>query len=503
MAAARASRTHLEREAKLGAPPDFVLPDLSESGLEMAPGRRRRLETAYWDTADLRLLRWGCTLRHRKGEGWTVKLPATSQGAVLARTEHTFVAPPSAPPAQALDLVRACARAQPVQPVARMVTQRRVVRLLGRDGAALAELDDDEVTGYVGEEPGVTFRELEVELAEDAPPAVLERVMRRLRARGAKAPDPTPKLVHVLGDVARRPPDVVVDRVGRRSPAGDAVRAAIAASVRRLLAHDPGVRLGADPEDVHQARVAVRRLRSDLRTFAPLLDAGWNASLRDELRWLGGELGAVRDAEVLRDRLRATAGRLPPADAEAAGQVVGRLEDAVRETRERLLDTMGTERYVALLDRLVEAAARPSLLPAAGGAAAAVLPRLVRRPWRQLRRQARALAQEASDEDLHLLRIRAKRCRYASEAVAPVVGRRATSLARALAVLQDVLGEYHDAGVAAEWLREHGDASGEGSGVQFTAGQLWGREQVAAEQARALWWDAWRAASAKRLRSWG
>lgn len=495
---ARRQAAHLEREAKLAASNDFTLPELGGDGVDAGTARTRRLETAYWDTPGLRLLRWGCTLRYRRGEGWTVKLPATSLGVLLSRSEHTFSGPPASPPTEALDLVQAYARREPVGPVARLVTRRRAVRLTGPDGTSLAELDDDDVTAYVDGQERARFRELEVELAENAPAAVLDRLVRRLRERGADASDPTPKLVRVLGEAARRPPDVAVDRLARSATAGDAVRAAIAASVRRLLTHDPGVRLGGDPEDVHQARVAVRRLRSDLRTFAPLLDAEWTAALREELRWLGGELGAVRDAEVLRDRLQATARRLPPPDAEAGGRVVARLDYDVRECRERLLATMREERYVALLDRLVEAAARPLLRPTARRPAAELLPRLVRRPWRQLRRQASELESSVEDAELHQLRIRAKRCRYAAEAVAPVVGRRATAFARALAGLQEVLGELHDAVVASDWLRARSEPSGE----PFAAGQLWGLEQLAADRARAMWWDAWRAASVKRLRSW-
>jgi glutamate-1-semialdehyde 2,1-aminomutase len=71
------------------------------------------------------------------------------------------------------------------------------------------------------------------------------------------------------------------------------IRDALDSSVQRLLLADPIARVGEDPEGVHQARVATRRLRSDLRTFAPLLDPVWVTSLRDELRWLGSELGGA------------------------------------------------------------------------------------------------------------------------------------------------------------------------------------------------------------------
>jgi CHAD domain-containing protein len=79
--------------------------------------------------------------------------------------------------------------------------------------------------------------------------------------------------------------------------------------------------------------------------------------------WLAGDLGAVRDAEVLRERLMATASRLPEADREPGRRVAARLDDAVSAARQRLLTTMREPRYVALLDRLVEAGRSPALGP--------------------------------------------------------------------------------------------------------------------------------------------
>ena len=76
--------------------------------------------------------------------------------------------------------------------------------------------------------------------------------------------------------------------LGADASAGNVVRRAIALSAIRLIRHDPVVRLDTDPEGVHQARVATRRLRSDLRTFRPLVDAAWSSALRDELGWLAG-----------------------------------------------------------------------------------------------------------------------------------------------------------------------------------------------------------------------
>src|SRR5207302_4535692 len=156
-----------EREIKLAAPPAFRLLDLGgiADGIVATSSGERRLLTVYWDTQDLRLIRWGCTLRHRAGEGWTVKLPDPGGGnGLLSRMEHTFPGPPTRPPEAALDLVRVYVRTAPVVPVARMRTVRRVVALHSADGQRLAEIDDDEVSVYDGRRVAARFREIEVEV---------------------------------------------------------------------------------------------------------------------------------------------------------------------------------------------------------------------------------------------------------------------------------------------------------------------------------------------------
>src|SRR2546429_9763005 len=97
----------LEREVKLAAPPAFTLPDLDDlaAAVETAPVDEQRLETVYYDTPDLRLARWGCNLRLRHGEGWTLKLPTSGDGRVLARRELAFSADASRPPDAAGALV--------------------------------------------------------------------------------------------------------------------------------------------------------------------------------------------------------------------------------------------------------------------------------------------------------------------------------------------------------------------------------------------------------------
>ena len=80
----------LERELKLNVPADFRLPDLSCGDLDAIAGARRYLDAVYFDTADLRLARWGCSLRHRTDEGWTVKLPPADDRDLQQRREVRF-----------------------------------------------------------------------------------------------------------------------------------------------------------------------------------------------------------------------------------------------------------------------------------------------------------------------------------------------------------------------------------------------------------------------------
>src|SRR6185369_3436015 len=126
-----------------------------------------------------------------------------------------------------------------------------------------------------------------------------------------------PKHVRALGVPATEPPDwpTATARLPRRPTAADVVTVAIQRAIARIVTHDPLVRLrapvGRDDTAVHQMRVGVRRLRSDLRTFATVLDRDWLPGLRSELSWLAHKLGAARDAEVLRARLRTTAAADP------------------------------------------------------------------------------------------------------------------------------------------------------------------------------------------------
>lgn len=274
-------------------------------------------------------------------------------------------------------------------------------------------------------------------------------------------------------------------------------------------------------EAVHQMRVATRRLRSDLRTFRIALDPQWAASLRAELGWLADLLGAARDADVLSQRLAecsqelalenargaAHAGTTPaPGDGQGAAAVMAALAEQRTSAHALLLRALGSDRHQALLERLAQAAQAPALRSSgeAGRPAAETLPPLVLRAWHALEKRVDSLADPPSDDELHGVRISAKRCRYAAEACTPWLGKPTARLGRAAKKLQDVLGELNDAVVAERWLREW--ASGARSSPadataaaapalersRAAANELAAFEHAAARRARSRWPKAWR-----------
>jgi CHAD domain-containing protein len=390
-------------------------------------------------------------------------------------------------------------RTSTLSPVARLRTRRAPVELRDEQGERLAEVVDDEVSVLEGRRVAARFREIEVEVDERSPAAVLDRLVQRLAAAGAGQPDHTPKLVRALGWLATRPPEPAPQELNDDAVLSAVVREALVAAVTRMLRHDPGVRTGDDPEDVHQARVGTRRLRSDLRTFRSVLDPEWRASTTAELRWLGSMLGAVRDIDVLIERLHAHAADLSVRDQRAATTIFKRLDEQRDAARGALLDAIRSDRYVVLLDRLIEAAGAVPVAAEDDKPARDALPALVRRPWNHLRRAVDALDPDPPDEALHEVRIRAKRSRYAAEAAAPLVGKPARTFAKTVAELQTVLGDHQDAVVAEDWLRHDGART---RASALVAGQLIARQQAEAAATRAAWPSVWKRASAKKLHSW-
>ncbi len=491
-----------ERELKLTAGADFRMPSiygLGGAAVRSAPPERNA--TTYYDTGDLRLARWGASLRHRPGEGWTVKLPAERDAPYLVRPEIVFEANGGRPPVEAVELVRGFVRGAELDVRVRMTTIRRRTGIHDSGGRLMGGVVDDAVSVLDDGSSSSSFRELEVEIGDEMTPSLLDALVERLRQAGAGAPDQTAKYIRALAAEGPLAPEVSVADLAPDASAADVVRRASALSVIRLIVHDSVVRLDLDPEGVHQARVATRRLRSDLRTFRSLLEPTFVSTMRAELGWLATILGEVRDGDVLLERLRGHAAELPEDERAGSSGLLATLEHDRDTAYEQLLDALRSSRYVELLENLVAAANAPALADGAQAPAVDVVPRLVRRPWHALAKRVSRLDATPSDAQLHEIRIRTKRVRYAADAVTPIVGKPARNFARAAAGVQEVLGDLNDAVVAAGWLDRWRTAGRTPIEAQ-AAKALAASERAGAASLRTGWHAAWEKLSAPELRAW-
>lgn len=274
------------------------------------------------------------------------------------------------------------------------------------------------------------------------------------------------------------------------------VRASLDTRLRSMLQHESGTRVGENIEDLHQMRVAVRRMRATLKAAQPLLDAGWADELRAELGWLGGALGPVRDLDVLLLRLRREIATLPDAERSAGAPLLEALEGRRSGARARMLAALDAPRYAELVERLIAAIGAP--LPTSMATAQPELVDLVRAEARKLGRAVERAGGAPADDILHALRIRGKRVRYTGELVEPALRGTATGVAvrrllGATAALQEVLGDHQDACVAEQCIREQLDGPGAltAASTVFVAGRLVERERHRAEQKRGQWREAW------------
>lgn len=515
-----------EREFKFDVDADFDPPDLRP-----VVGRTERLpevehRSAYFDTADFRLWARGITLRHRmktspEGGGpgeWTLKLPlspdvgppaAAGPGAPSERSEVTWTGPAEPMPAPVGRIVAGVVRRAPLVAVAELhATRRRLLIGDGVGGQPWAEIDDDLVEITSGPRAGHRFRQIEVELAagRDAPDGQLEAVIDLMRAAGA-APGGGSKLGSALG--LDGVPGGDRFRPRRSSPMAEVVRQVLSADVGVLLDCDVRLRQaveeGMDPdvELIHRARVAARRLRSHLGTLDPVLDPVWVGHVRGDLRTVGRALGRVRDADVLRERIRAHA---DPADRQGVESLVHLVAADRRLAAGELASVMTTVTYLDMVERICAAAASPPLSSPvhddpAGLPAGPTMRDLVAHRWRRVVTDIAGLADRPDEPAPHQVRIRVKRLRYAAEAAEPYLGRPAGRVAATAKKLQDALGERHDATTAVAWLREMAEHPSASPQASFVAGRIAGRAEEAALGGAAGWRRAARRLNRKKVRS--
>lgn len=503
------SEQQAEVERKYDVPADARLPDLSAcNGLtELGPAVELDQTATYHDTADLRLLAGKVTLRRRVGgvdDGWHLKLPGADPDERLEVRLPPGDEDGTCPP-ELLDRVRVLVRDSEVVPVLVLRTGRRVHRLVDSSGAAAAEVCDDHVEARLpGDLDGSqTWREWEVELV-DGDLDALDAVEALLQPAGARRATVGSKAARVLAH--RLPPDGWRSRqqLPAEPTAGDVLVAYLAEHLAKLQAQDILLRSG-EQEGVHQVRVAARRMRSALATYASILEPGSARQLREELRWLGLTLSDARDAQVLRTRLDAQVAAQP---AELVlGPVTTRIDDELRQRfrdgRSHADEALSSTRYFRLLDSLEGLVAAPPLVGDGHRPAHKVVHRLLRHDLRRVlerhRRTERSSDVAAAELALHEVRKAAKRLRYAGESAQPVLGKPARKLARRAEAIQELLGEHQDTVVARATLRQiavHAHLAGENG---FTFGRLHALQEARAAELRAAYPALIRRLRSKRL----
>jgi CHAD domain-containing protein len=395
-------------------------------GLEGEPLERRMFVSTYLDTPDRLLVRSGFTLRRRLERGrndWQLRFPSGDSSC-----EIEAPGPPGSPPKEMVALLTAPLHGRKLAPVATLRTIRSGVRVELDDGAADVTFDD--VALLEGARVTETFGEIEIGRVE-GDKRTLERVEKKLERLGAHRTDGRSTIARALR----------IDEPARQGAETDAGRVAAYATrcYHDLLRADAGIRLGAGIEPVHQFRVSVRRLRALLRAARPMFADEWAEHTRLELGWIGGELGALRDLDVLTGYLAQAAESLEADDRSALEPALAALETDREEARAAAHEALGSERYFVLL-----AALEPPL-PIVEFSVD--LKAIASNELRRLRKTMRAAKADGSDAALHDARIKAKRVRYVAETLG------SERVVRRAKTFQDVVGEHQDAVVAEERLR--------------------------------------------------
>jgi inorganic triphosphatase YgiF len=456
-----------EIELKL-AVPAAALTRLRGRLRRLGEPRTQLLDTMYFDTPERLLGGQGLALRlRRQGRHWVQTLKSGDASAALsARGEWELPVAGRALELQRLPAAaRTALRSAGLDPQAAATLRpgfrtrfRRSTWLVEHDGAQVEiALDEGEVIAGKRRAP---LSELEFELKGGAPAALLELALQVVApGRGAPLPlVPLPESKAARGarlalgkgpEVAKAQAKRVTAGIGADMTAPAALRRVLANGLDVLLANASGFAESDAPEFVHQARVALRRMRSAVRLLGR--DADLPEALVEQMHWVAGALGPARDADVL------LADTLPPllAQLPAALQAdVAALQSAALSrqaaARSAARATIRSARFALFSLQLMQWCATPPR------ARAATLSKLAPKRLAQAQRklfEAGAFFCALAPAERHRVRILAKRLRYALDLFACALPERATAeYVEALSALQDRLGTSNDAAVAVETL---------------------------------------------------
>ena len=431
-----------EIELKLEIDPDNVPLLLQDPLFAKADTQSADQLTIYYDTPKTALRKHGFTLRVRSADGrfvQTVK-PVTDSVGLVSREEIENEVAAMAPdlggladhPVQAL-----VERSDELEPVARCDVSRTSARL--ERGHSRIQLDFDHGTVSAGKRSN-EFAEVEFELL-DGPPASLVVAARRLS-------DHVPVRLGVLSK-AERGFLLSAGRLGKIAKAGpvdvhkgmtvaEAFELIVHACIKHYRLNEPLVIRKCKAEALHQARVAMRRLRSAFSLFKPAIEDVEFQHLRHELRWFTAQLGDARNLDVYLER--------ELGDDERANLMVER-----DRAYDAIADVMNSHRFRRLLIDIVGWTAIGAWRNAkpASRSITTFAGRRLDRLWRSISTAGNLASMDESTR--HGLRIQSKKMRYAIEflhGLYPHAKTAGKAFASAVEGLQESLGKLNDLATA-------------------------------------------------------
>jgi len=433
----------------------------------------RRLVDSYVDTEDWRMVRAGFVVRtRRRGQHDEITLKdnqSAGSGGLRQRLEVTEELPAGGVPALTNEgpvgrRVHAVAGRKPLREVLQVRTRRRpfALRVGGIDAAEIA-LDETTVMVGKGQRP-MQLRRVEVEVLPEWVEA-LTPIVHQLREACGLQPATLSKFeagILALGAEIPGPPELGPITSGPDATFGELAYSVLRQQLAVLREKEPGSRLGEDPEELHDMRVATRRLRAAIDLFTDVLPVRAR-TYREELGWAARVLGHVRDLDVQQEAQAAMADAATAWGAifgEAGvdplgelGELLGREREAARAEMLAALDSLRWERLISGLATMVQQG--PLRRSTVGHLPAVmVVPDLVEHRHGAVEKAARRAKRSGVASDYHRLRIRCKRLRYSLEFSSGLYPGRTKRYTKRLTGLQDRLGLMQDAEVAAARLAE-------------------------------------------------
>lgn len=504
----------------LGAARDWLASQATEStGRHFSRRPTLELQDTYFDSADWMIYRAGFALRLRKSrtsdaanaESSEITLKSLSSarsGGLTRRQEYSQATVSNIADALGAgdglgERIRELIGARPLRELFRVNTSReRQCLLEAENDLPLAEIDLDDTTI---EAAGVarSLQRVEVECLH-AEPAAIEPMVQNLRSAAGLVPVEASKFQTGL-DIAGLHPGVSLEpgmpALLATQPFEQALRLVLRHFFALVLEQEPKLRAGS-AQAVHDMRVAARHLDILLRAGRHE-NLDWAMGCRSAVRTLVKRLGGVRDCDVQLEHVDAAL-RAEPEQREALLPLRQRIAGDRDTARAGLLRELDSERHRSFQDSWL--AELRSILPPAGSAAAgepltgAVALDLIRRQARKLRKRADALESQSTPDDFHRIRIAGKRLRYLLDVFEGLYGPAARDYGRALAKMQNVLGEFHDAAVREQHFAELVSRSNLPPATVFVIGRLVERDSLAFERCRRRFAKAYRRIRRRRWR---